>query len=513
MPDGPLVTEIADSARSENIACARRLAAVAELHRRRCTPVEDGQGRELWRIDPWEAVAAEVAAALTITAAAAGALLHNATCLHERLPRIAELFAAGAVDYRTVRMLVARTLLALEPEVLAAIDAELAEAIPGWGALSVNKMQQAIDRVVGRHDPQARRRAESRSRGRHVDIVHERDVSYLSGQLFQTDATLLDRRLTALGHSVCDKDPRTVEQRRADALGALAVGATTLACACGEPDCPAADDGEAAPSVVVHVVAEAAAVNAAAPEVLHGENDDDHTAEIITSPERLAEIISAVSRRCGPAPSPAPSPVPSPVPRSETPSGVVLGGQAISPAVIADLVARGMARLRPVVHPGDSPPEPRYRPSAALADFVRCRDMTCRFPGCDVPADHCDLDHTVPYEAGGPTHASNIKAECRKHHLIKTFWCGPGGWRDQQFPDGTVIWTSPSGHTYRTVPGSALLVPALCVPTPALKLPDLPDYRPERGAMMPRRLRTREEDRRRRILAERRRNLTATWRP
>ncbi|MGV0797170.1 hypothetical protein ABQF26_09405, partial [Mycolicibacterium elephantis] len=27
----------------------------------------------------------------------------------------------------------------------------------------------------------------------------------------------------------------------------------------------------------------------------------------------------------------------------------------------------------------------------------------------------------------------------RYHHLIKTFFTGPGGWRDHQFPDGTVV--------------------------------------------------------------------------
>ena len=29
------------------------------------------------------------------------------------------------------------------------------------------------------------------------------------------------------------------------------------------------------------------------------------------------------------------------------------------------------ARLVPIVHPGNAPPEPRYTPSRALADFVR----------------------------------------------------------------------------------------------------------------------------------------------
>ena len=138
---------------------------------------------------------------------------------------------------------------------------------------------------------------------------------------------------------------------------------------------------------------------------------------------------------------------------------MVLGGPVVPAAPLADLAARGAVELRPLIHPGQSPPEPRYRPSPALADFVRCRDLTCRFPNCDRPADVCDIDHTVPYDAGGPTHASNLKCLCRKHHLLKTFWSGATGWRDEQLPDGTVIWTSPSGHTYRTAPGSKLLVP------------------------------------------------------
>jgi hypothetical protein len=52
-------------------------------------------------------------------------------------------------------------------------------------------------------------------------------------------------------------------------------------------------------------------------------------------------------------------------------------------------------------------------PSQALADFVRCGDLSCRFPGCDKPAVGSDLDHTIPYGHGGPTHASNLKCLCR----------------------------------------------------------------------------------------------------
>jgi len=145
LSDAALIRCIGKSALAENKACAQRLAAIAELYDRRQVPVEDGQGRELWRIDPWEAVAAEVSAAQCITAAAAGSLLHNAVCLHERLPMVAAVFATGAIDYRSVRLIIARTLLALDPDVLAAIDADLATAISSWGPLSVHAMQATVD--------------------------------------------------------------------------------------------------------------------------------------------------------------------------------------------------------------------------------------------------------------------------------------------------------------------------------------------------------------------------------
>jgi hypothetical protein len=88
--------------------------------------------------------------------------------------------------------------------------------------------------------------------------------------------------------------------------------------------------------------------------------------------------------------------------------------------------------------------------------------------------------------------------------LLKTFYTGPNGWRDRQEPDGTVTWTSPSGHTYLTKPGGSLFCPVLGVPTGELKLPrwrlSPGDYR---GLMMPSRRRTRTEDRAARISRER----------
>src|ERR1700761_4978764 len=93
----------------------------------------------------------------------------------------------------------------------------------------------------------------------------------------------------------------------------------------------------------------------------------------------------------------------------------------------------------------------------------------------------------------------------RRHHLVKTFW----HWRDQQLPDGTLIWTAPGGQTYVTTPGSALLFPRLCAPTPMTEPPVSISTRvqsPNRSSMMPQRRRTRAQNRAKYVAAERRRN-------
>jgi hypothetical protein len=170
------------------------------------------------------------------------------------------------------------------------------------------------------------------------------------------DAAALDRRLPAMAHSVCDADPRTLDQRRADALGALAAGRTSLSCACDTPDCPAATDGDApAGAVVVHVVADTTAVggttNTSATADLHGEHPDDDDPALIRTREELAAALAATP----PAPDPLPYPAPHPA--------VIIGGQILPPALLADLIARGAATVRPLIHPGEAAPEPRYRPS------------------------------------------------------------------------------------------------------------------------------------------------------
>jgi hypothetical protein len=91
---------------------------------------------------------------------------------------------------------------------------------------------------------------------------------------------------------------------------------------------------------------------------------------------------------------------------------------------------------------------------------------------------------------------------------LKTFW----GWREQQLPDGTLILGSPAGQIYVTTPGSALLFPSLCHAVGGMPAPETappPDYCAQRSAMMPKRRRTRTQDRTYRVATERRANHEA----
>ncbi|HEY3259372.1 MAG TPA: DUF222 domain-containing protein [Pseudonocardiaceae bacterium] len=84
-----------------------------------------------------------------------------------------------------------------------------------------------------------------------------------------------------------------------------------------------------------------------------------------------------------------------------------------------------------------------YKPPAGLADFVRARDVTCRFPGCTRPAEKCELDHRIEYPQGR-TSAANLDALCVHHHQLKH----SSNWRGDRLANGDYWWVSPAGKTY-----------------------------------------------------------------
>lgn len=85
----------------------------------------------------------------------------------------------------------------------------------------------------------------------------------------------------------------------------------------------------------------------------------------------------------------------------------------------------------------------KYSPTERQRTYVQGRDGTCRFPGCDVDATKCDIDHIQPYnhenpEDGGQTETPNLHCLCRRHHNLKT----AGLWNVVRDIDGVEYWTS-----------------------------------------------------------------------
>lgn len=89
-----------------------------------------------------------------------------------------------------------------------------------------------------------------------------------------------------------------------------------------------------------------------------------------------------------------------------------------------------------------------YRPSEPLLRFIKARDWTCRFPGCNQPAVACDCDHRHDHHDGGPTDRRNLQLLCRLHHNLKTCKI----WSALVDETGQISWTSPLGHTYSVEP-------------------------------------------------------------
>ncbi|HTI74038.1 MAG TPA: DUF222 domain-containing protein, partial [Mycobacterium sp.] len=315
-----------------------------------------------------------------------------------------------------------------------------------WNKRSREKISELVDWMVIELDPDAVRVAKQRDADRHIEVrPGHNGTAEIWGEVRGPDAAVFDAALNDLAGTVCPNDPRTHTQRRTDALTPLSNRAASMACACGSPDCTATGDTPATP-VVITVIAEAATVEG-----------------------------------------------------TSNKPGYLPGYGAVPAETVREMATT--ASLRPIPAPKELVAEPNYRPSAALTRFIQSRDLTCSFPGCDQAAIGCDIDHSVPYPHG-PTHPSNNTLKCRIHHLLKTF-CG---WTDRQLPDGTIVWTSPRGRIYTSEPLGAQFFPQLGAPTETLKLPNSPPPSSNRALAMPKRQRTRAQDRAYRIAYERAQN-------
>lgn len=86
-----------------------------------------------------------------------------------------------------------------------------------------------------------------------------------------------------------------------------------------------------------------------------------------------------------------------------------------------------------------------YRVPADLKRWLEVTDQLCSFPGCGRKACNCDVDHTLDFQYGGRTRASNLAHLCRHHHRLKhkTRWNVRAAHTEGK---RRLAWTSPTGY-------------------------------------------------------------------
>lgn len=413
-----LIDAIDAAHRSESKLMAQKLAAIAALLSHRIEDEYEAESGGYATISGFQRTAAEVAAAMNLSPRAASFLVSHAESLKIRLPKIGALLAEGRTDWRTVELIISRTEL-VSQDVANRLDESLAARIVNWHCWSRRRIINTVDAAVRTADPDGarERRLAADERDRHITVTPlPNGMASVRGTVTATSAAAFDKRLAGIATTPCAEDPRTINQRRADALDVLGEG-RALACRCQRPDCPAAR----------------------------------LSAEKPTGPRVVINVIASEATVYG---------------RSQQP-GYLSGYGVIDADQVRQLAEAASQRLLDPTF--DEAAALCYQPSASMERWIRCRDLTCRFPGCDQPAEFCDIDHTIAFNhndpaSGGLTVPRNLKCLCRQHHRLKTFYGGPGGWQDEQLADGTIVWTSPTGKVYRTTPGVADLFPAMTKP-------------------------------------------------
>jgi hypothetical protein len=188
----------------------------------------------------------------------------------------------------------------------------------------------------------------------------------LWARLYAPDAAVLKQRVEEMAKGVCDDDPRTLGERRTDALTAMAAAIHELACECGNADCPAAQRDATSPSnAVVHVVAHADTVEAARAEPAAPVPAPAAEPDVDDAP--AAEPASVAPASVAPAPHAAFCPAP--------PAFVIGGGVLPTPLLAATLER---ATVREVHHPWPSAARAALHPVTITGRF-------CAVPRPDVP--------------------------------------------------------------------------------------------------------------------------------
>ncbi|MDT2008370.1 DUF222 domain-containing protein [Rhodococcus opacus] len=177
----------------------------------------------------------ELSVALGMNETTATAWIELGLELRHRLHRTHDAFAAGHIDLDQTRV-IATMLAGVDNAKLEILEAAILDGRP----LPPSKLRARCRRLVARHDPDSLpHRAKLAAADRDIRVrPADNGMSHLDGHLPAADAHTIAMRLRDMAiHDVCSKDPRTLAQRRADALTALTDGTGALVCRSGNEHC------------------------------------------------------------------------------------------------------------------------------------------------------------------------------------------------------------------------------------------------------------------------------------
>ncbi len=390
--------------------------------------------------------ASEVAAALNVSQRTGRAMVEEARALAD--PSLAPLMDAlreGQLDRRRARAVMehAAVLPPGKGTAFAAAAVELGcpqgdpARAPSPGAFARRLRRLAED---FHPEPLAARKAHATA-FRRVDVEATKDgMCWITAHLPLEAGAAIDTRLEAVARSLqAPGEIRGIGQLRADVFRDLLLNGTLPGWDAGA-DSP---DGVAGSSRATSRAAEPGATRPA---------PAGSTSTGIAGGVRMEVVVTVPARTL--------------TGESEA-SAEILGYGALDAPAARLLAAEAATWTTMWVHPGTGVPlgvgRRRYTPPLAIRRFLGARDRTCRFPGCDKPAQSGEVDHTVPWQHGGATDTANLAVLCREHHRLKSL----GHWKLKQLDSGPSkeeIVDSPATHGNGCSPGTTATHGTGCSP-------------------------------------------------
>ena len=439
----------------------------------------------------------ELAPMLLISPASADTRLRDARALHATA-EVADLVATGALRIAAARRIAADlgTLAAAER---AHVGAALTEAItdrarrglrPWTGTEARAAARRTRARLGSTAEAKARRGARA---ARRVWLTPDVDgMAWLGAYLPETDATRIYHRLTAQAKALRHHHPTPSSSTD---TGTATTATTGSAVSC--PECAADGGARSTDQIRADLLTDLLLTHPASP-TQPGTAASPTSSTPTPTPTPYADISVVIDLATllglahNPAEIPGLGPIPADIARelaadgtwrawittttgTATTTGTTSATNATNATNASATNATEDGSSAHTVLIATSPGT--YTPGAALARLIRAREPYCRMPGCRTRAEHCDLDHTIPFPAPPGTTEQNLGPLCRRHHNFKTHHgftltphptnptnCEPGDPSDPSDPEtwspehsATTLtdgwtWTMPSGITHHDHP-------------------------------------------------------------